>query len=252
MRFARRRASAVGGLLRAGRRPAALAARRRAPRGAARAPRAGAAAGSRASPPGRPNRPRMSALQPRSGSGQRRLSSARSGIPTTRMGGGRASPVPRCETVGFQGLAGMRPTRRAQLRALHLQAVCCTRRPRLVMVASPGAPARGQEIAVLESIVIVGASLAGLRCAEALRGQGYAGRLALVGAEARIPVRPAAPLEGGAARRARRAEPRARSSPRRSRRSRSTCASAARPLRSTSPREPSCSRAASGSASTGW
>jgi len=40
---------------------------------------------------------------------------------------------------------------------------------------------------VLQSIVIVGASLAGLRCAEALRRQGYAGRLALVGAEHRIP-----------------------------------------------------------------
>jgi len=40
---------------------------------------------------------------------------------------------------------------------------------------------------VLQSIVIVGASLAGLRCAEALRRQGYAGRLALVGAEHRVP-----------------------------------------------------------------
>jgi 3-phenylpropionate/trans-cinnamate dioxygenase ferredoxin reductase component len=40
---------------------------------------------------------------------------------------------------------------------------------------------------VLESIVIVGASLAGLRCAEALRREGFSGRLALVGAEERIP-----------------------------------------------------------------
>jgi NADPH-dependent 2,4-dienoyl-CoA reductase/sulfur reductase-like enzyme len=40
---------------------------------------------------------------------------------------------------------------------------------------------------VLESVVIVGGSLAGLRCAEALRSHGYAGRLALVGAEARAP-----------------------------------------------------------------
>ena len=40
---------------------------------------------------------------------------------------------------------------------------------------------------MLERVVIVGASLAGLRCAEALRRLGYAGRLALVGAEHRIP-----------------------------------------------------------------
>jgi 3-phenylpropionate/trans-cinnamate dioxygenase ferredoxin reductase subunit len=43
------------------------------------------------------------------------------------------------------------------------------------------------ECAVLESIVVVGASLAGLRCAEALRRQGYQGRLTLVGAEDRPP-----------------------------------------------------------------
>jgi 3-phenylpropionate/trans-cinnamate dioxygenase ferredoxin reductase subunit len=43
------------------------------------------------------------------------------------------------------------------------------------------------EIALLERVLIVGASLAGLRCAEALRSQGYAGRLVLIGAEARIP-----------------------------------------------------------------
>jgi len=40
---------------------------------------------------------------------------------------------------------------------------------------------------VPQSVVIVGASLAGVRCAEALRSQGYAGRLVLVGAESRIP-----------------------------------------------------------------
>jgi 3-phenylpropionate/trans-cinnamate dioxygenase ferredoxin reductase subunit len=39
---------------------------------------------------------------------------------------------------------------------------------------------------VLETIVIVGGSLAGIRCAEALRGQGYAGRLTLIGAETRM------------------------------------------------------------------
>jgi 3-phenylpropionate/trans-cinnamate dioxygenase ferredoxin reductase subunit len=40
---------------------------------------------------------------------------------------------------------------------------------------------------LLESIVVVGASLAGVRCAEALRRLGYDGRLALVGAETRAP-----------------------------------------------------------------
>jgi len=40
---------------------------------------------------------------------------------------------------------------------------------------------------VLETIVIVGGSLAGVRCAEALRGRGYAGRLVLIGAEGRVP-----------------------------------------------------------------
>ena len=40
---------------------------------------------------------------------------------------------------------------------------------------------------VLESVVIVGASLAGVRCAEALRGRGFSGRLTLLGAEARAP-----------------------------------------------------------------
>jgi 3-phenylpropionate/trans-cinnamate dioxygenase ferredoxin reductase subunit len=45
----------------------------------------------------------------------------------------------------------------------------------------------GQEFALLKRVVIAGASLAGLRCAEALRGQGYAGGLVLVGAEPRVP-----------------------------------------------------------------
>jgi NADPH-dependent 2,4-dienoyl-CoA reductase/sulfur reductase-like enzyme len=40
---------------------------------------------------------------------------------------------------------------------------------------------------LLETIVVVGASLAGLRCAEALRRLGHSGRLVLIGAEARTP-----------------------------------------------------------------
>ncbi len=39
----------------------------------------------------------------------------------------------------------------------------------------------------LESIVVVGASLAGLRAVEALRRLGYEGRLSLVGAESHLP-----------------------------------------------------------------
>jgi 3-phenylpropionate/trans-cinnamate dioxygenase ferredoxin reductase subunit len=57
-----------------------------------------------------------------------------------------------------------------------------------------GAGARGygwgedaEEAVLLESIVIVGGSLAGIRSAEALRRLGFAGRLALVGAELRLP-----------------------------------------------------------------
>jgi 3-phenylpropionate/trans-cinnamate dioxygenase ferredoxin reductase subunit len=42
-------------------------------------------------------------------------------------------------------------------------------------------------VAALEEIVVVGASLAGIRCAEALRRQGYGGRLALVGDEPHRP-----------------------------------------------------------------
>lgn len=39
----------------------------------------------------------------------------------------------------------------------------------------------------LEAIVVVGASLAGLRCAETLRREGFDGRLILIGAEAHLP-----------------------------------------------------------------
>lgn len=42
-------------------------------------------------------------------------------------------------------------------------------------------------MAALEEIAIVGASLAGLRAAEALRGEGFEGRLTLVGAESHLP-----------------------------------------------------------------
>ena len=43
-----------------------------------------------------------------------------------------------------------------------------------------------------------GASLAGLRAAEALRAEGFAGRLVLVGEELAPPLRPTAPLQAGA------------------------------------------------------
>ena len=39
----------------------------------------------------------------------------------------------------------------------------------------------------METIVVVGASLAGLRAAETLRSEGYDGRLVLVGAEDHLP-----------------------------------------------------------------
>ena len=39
----------------------------------------------------------------------------------------------------------------------------------------------------LEHVVVAGAGLAGLRTIEELRGRGYAGRVTLVGAEARLP-----------------------------------------------------------------
>jgi NADPH-dependent 2,4-dienoyl-CoA reductase/sulfur reductase-like enzyme len=42
-------------------------------------------------------------------------------------------------------------------------------------------------LAKLETIVVVGASLAGLRCAEALRREGYSGQLTLIGAEEHLP-----------------------------------------------------------------
>jgi hypothetical protein len=40
---------------------------------------------------------------------------------------------------------------------------------------------------VLSRVVVVGASLAGLRTAETLRGEGYAGPLTLIGAETHMP-----------------------------------------------------------------
>ena len=42
-------------------------------------------------------------------------------------------------------------------------------------------------MSTLESIVIVGASLAGLRAAETLRAEGFAGSITVVGDEARAP-----------------------------------------------------------------
>ena len=105
---------------------------------------------------------------------------------------------------------------------------------------------------MLESIVIVGASLAGLRCAEALRRQGYAGRLALVGAERRIPYdRP--PLSKEVLRGARDEQSLALVKPEAlaalALDLRLGCAAASLDLAAASRR---CSRAASGSASTGW
>src|ERR671913_105098 len=46
---------------------------------------------------------------------------------------------------------------------------------------------RAQIGLVLEQVVVVGASLAGLRAAETLRGAGYRGLLTLVGAERHLP-----------------------------------------------------------------
>jgi NADPH-dependent 2,4-dienoyl-CoA reductase/sulfur reductase-like enzyme len=45
----------------------------------------------------------------------------------------------------------------------------------------------GDNVARLRSIAIVGASLAGLRAAEALRREGFDGRIALIGAESHLP-----------------------------------------------------------------
>jgi NADPH-dependent 2,4-dienoyl-CoA reductase/sulfur reductase-like enzyme len=46
---------------------------------------------------------------------------------------------------------------------------------------------RAEIAAVLQHIVVVGASLAGLRAAETLRADGYAGRLTMIGAERHLP-----------------------------------------------------------------
>ncbi len=50
-----------------------------------------------------------------------------------------------------------------------------------------GAMARPDSLAVVERVVIVGAGLAGGRCAVELRKQGYTGRITLVGAEPHLP-----------------------------------------------------------------
>ena len=56
------------------------------------------------------------------------------------------------------------------------------------MLAIVGSCATRAEIAaVLEHVVVVGASLAGLRAAETLRADGYAGRLTMIGAERHLP-----------------------------------------------------------------
>ena len=54
----------------------------------------------------------------------------------------------------------------------------------------------------MRTVAVVGTSLAGLRAIEALRREGYDGRIVAIGAEPHLPVRPAAAVEG-AARRAR-------------------------------------------------
>ena len=69
------------------------------------------------------------------------------------------------------------------------------------------------------SIVVVGASLAGLRAAETLRAEGFDGTLTVVGDEAARALRPAAAVQAGAGRRVGRRPHRAR---RRRRRRRST------------------------------
>ena len=50
------------------------------------------------------------------------------------------------------------------------------------------------------TFVIVGASLAGAKAAEELRGRGFDGRVVLLGGEAERPVRAAAPDQGLSAR----------------------------------------------------
>jgi NADPH-dependent 2,4-dienoyl-CoA reductase/sulfur reductase-like enzyme len=52
---------------------------------------------------------------------------------------------------------------------------------------SSSGPAAGEDVVRLRSIAIVGASLAGLRAAEALRREGFDGRLVLIGAEPHLP-----------------------------------------------------------------
>lgn len=56
-------------------------------------------------------------------------------------------------------------------------------------MAPHGSPPIGPEteLGTLRSVVVVGASLAGLRAAETLRRRGYDGRLVLIGAEAHLP-----------------------------------------------------------------
>ena len=46
---------------------------------------------------------------------------------------------------------------------------------------------RGPVAATSGGVVVVGASIAGLRACEALRTDGYAGRVTLIGAEAHLP-----------------------------------------------------------------
>ena len=76
----------------------------------------------------------------------------------------------------------------------------------------PGRVGRG-----MRPIAIVGASLAGLRSAEALRTNGFDGRLSVVGAEAPPPLRPAAAVQGLPAGQGRPARPGARRGRRRRR-----------------------------------
>src|SRR5262245_31793241 len=70
-------------------------------------------------------------------------------------------------------------------RALHFEALRCSR------LAAPEQPAperyRARPAMPLDTIVIAGGSLAGIRCAEALRRRGYSGRLVFVSAESERP-----------------------------------------------------------------
>lgn len=69
---------------------------------------------------------------------------------------------------------------------LHPPGVTTPQRPRLSVVEAV-ASERMQAEAGLRSVVVVGASLAGLRATEALRHQGFDGRLTVVGAEPHLP-----------------------------------------------------------------